>query len=107
VKGTIIGPARIEDVNYLTIGFTDFIRTIESYHIVLGTDNGTVIQFDALKREYVGINDVCPVFEDYSQVGTLSIKAGFIVLADQNGCIKRYPIEEDKIQPVSSNQLSC
>jgi hypothetical protein len=92
-------PDMLKNINFLTADFTDYLpQPVGTYYIVIGDSEGALVSYDQSKDTYVDVGTSRGRVINGS-IGGISIKNQSIVIASQDGEIKRYPITGSSVQP--------
>jgi len=105
VSFDVTPPASLQGVDFLTVEFTQYLPApANTYYIVIGTADGSLLAYDLQRSEYVDIGTRGEVID--GEVGAISIKNGSIVIASSGGVVSQYPIVGTQIQPEDQDMVT-
>lgn len=98
-------PDMLKDIHFLTADFTNRLpMPVESYYIMIGDSDGTLIAYDTSKNTYVDIGTSRGRVIS-GAIGSISIKNESVVIASQDGEVLRYPITGSIVLPDDPQQV--
>jgi len=101
----VAAPEKLRNVHFLSIEFTQYLPApANTYYIVIGADDGSIVAYDNQKQEYVDIGTRGEVID--GEVGVISIKNNSIVIASSRGVISHYPLVGAQIQPDDPDMIT-
>lgn len=87
----VAAPEKLRNVHFLSIEFTQYLPApANTYYIVIGADDGSIVAYDNQKQEYVELGTRGEVID--GEVGVISIKNNSVVIASSRGLISHYPL---------------
>lgn len=95
-------PEQLKNVHFVSVEFTE--RSAGPRLAVIGASDGSLVGWDETAHEWV---DFARGEVIEGQVGAISIKANAVVVGSSRGCLCRYPLEGDTIQPADRDLITA
>jgi hypothetical protein len=98
-------PEQLKNVHFVSVEFTE--HSASPRYAVIGASDGSLVGWDETNQEWV---DFARGEVIDGQVGAISIKANAekrtVVVGSSRGCLCRYPLEGNTIQPADPDEIT-